>query len=99
MTKSPLRLIMPIMVVAAMGLQAQNITTPLFPYKDGEADATTLSGTNADLEVKSGSAPVVSWITYQTPNIDRATIASGILTLYVRTVTASGTLKIYGLTD
>jgi hypothetical protein len=99
MMKSPFRLIFPILMVGAMGLKAQNITTPLFPHKDGEADAASMWGANPDLEVNGGASPVVSWINYQTTGIDRATISGGILTLYVRSVITPGTLKVFSLSD
>lgn len=77
---------------------AQTLTTPLFPHKDGEADAALISGSNKDLEVSGGSKKVVSWIAYQTEGRDLAGISKAVLTLYVHSLAVPGTLNVHSLT-
>ncbi len=78
---------------------SQNIGTPLFPHKDGEADVSSMSGTNKDLEVKGGANKVVSWITYQTAGLDLANITKATLTVYVNGLTTPGSVSLYALTS
>ena len=58
--KTPLLLL----ALAAASGRALEISTPLFPHKDGEADATGSQGSREDLEVDGGSSRVVAWIAY-----------------------------------
>jgi N-acetylneuraminic acid mutarotase len=73
----------------------QEIVTHLFPHRDGEADANVGGNMSPYLDVgRSGS---VAWITYQTGGADLSLTTGSTLTLYLDSLTASGTLKIYPL--
>jgi len=78
---------------------AQNIATPVFILKDGDASAAGYSGTENDLFVDGGSQQSVVWITFQTQGIDISNIASAKLLLYVKGLTSPGTLQVQRLTS
>src|SRR3954468_9755178 len=74
-----------------------SVTTPLFPFKDGEADVHSFSGVNKDLEVDGGTNQVISWMTYQLQGVDLANVDKAVLTLYAKTVATPGTLMVGAL--
>jgi hypothetical protein len=78
---------------------AQSVSTPLFPHKDGEADISSMSGSQKDLEVSGGAKKVVSWITYFTGDADLANCKKALLTLYVNSLAIPGSFSVYGLTS
>jgi Collagen triple helix repeat (20 copies). len=70
----------------------QNIATPVFVLKDGDATAAGYSGTDKSLYVDGGAQQSVGWITFQTQGIDVSKIASAKLVLFVNVLTSPGTL-------
>lgn len=77
---------------------AQSVLTPVLVHKDGEASATGHTGSERDLLVDGGSGRVVSWITFQTQNVDFTHVTKATLALYIRSVESPGTLEVYALT-
>jgi uncharacterized protein (TIGR02145 family) len=77
----------------ASAVIAQNIATPVFVLKDGDATAAGYSGTDKSIMVNGGSQQSVGWITFQTQGIDVSKIASAKLVLYVNAMTSPGTLQ------
>jgi uncharacterized protein (TIGR02145 family) len=82
----------------AAAVTAQNITTPLFVFKDGDATAAIYSGTDKVMYVDGGAQQSVGWITFQTQGIDVSKIASAKLVLFVNALTSPGTLQVRLLT-
>lgn len=82
----------------AVAAWAQNIATPMFVHKDGEASAGGFSGSEKDIVVDGGALQVVGWATFQTDGIDRTNVVAATLQLYVKSVTTPGTLQVRGLT-
>ena len=72
---------------------AQNISTPVFVLKDGDATAAGYSGTDKSIYVDGGTQQSVGWITFQTQGIDVSKVASAKLVLYVNALTGPGTLQ------
>ena len=72
---------------------AQNISTPVFVLKDGDATAAGYSGTDKSIYVDGGVQQSVGWITFQTQGIDVSKIASAKLVLFVNALTSPGTLQ------
>ena len=70
----------------------QNIATPVFVLKDGDASAAAYSGTDKSIYVDGGAVQSVGWITFQIQGIDVSKIASAKLVLYVNALTSPGTL-------
>lgn len=94
------KIILALIPALCLGLAtAQSVTTPLFPHKDGEADVSTMSGSQKDLEVVGGAKKVVSWITYVTGESDLANCKKAVLNLYVNSLAVPGTLGVYALTS
>jgi uncharacterized protein (TIGR02145 family) len=91
--------LLPILGLFAATAFAQNIATPVFVHKDGDATATTYSGTGKAMYVDGGSQQSVGWITFQTEGVDVSKIASATLALYVNTLTSPGTLQVRLLTS
>ena len=77
---------------------AQNISTPMFVLKDGDATASGYSGTDKEIYVDGGAQQSVGWIVFQTQGIDVSKIASAKLVLYMNTLTSPGTLQVRLLT-
>jgi hypothetical protein len=77
---------------------AQNIATPVFVLKDGDATAVAYSGTDKSIIVNGGAQQSVGWITFQTQGIDVSKIASAKLVLFVNALTSPGTLQAQLLT-
>ena len=77
---------------------AQNIATPVFVLKDGDASAAGYTGTDKSLYVDGNAQQSVGWITFQTQGIDVSKIASAKLVLYVNAVSSLGTLQVLLLT-
>jgi uncharacterized protein (TIGR02145 family) len=77
---------------------AQNIVTPVFVLKDGDASVAGYTGSDKDIIVDGGSQQSVGWITFQTLGIDFSKVASAKLTLYIKSITAPGTLQVRLLT-
>jgi hypothetical protein len=75
----------------------QNIVTPVFVYKDGEASATGYSGSEKDILIDGNANPIVGWIKFQTSGIDFSQAVSVKLSLFVKSVRSPGTLNIYPL--
>ena len=73
---------------------AQNIVTPVFVLKDGDATITAYSGTDKVIYVDGGAQQSIGWITFQMQGIDVSKIASAKLVLYVKALTNPGTLRI-----
>ena len=79
-------------VLSILGLFAtaafgQNIATPVFVLKDGDATAAGYTGTDKSLCVDGNAQQSVGWITFQTQGIDVSKIASAKLVLYVNALT------------
>ena len=72
---------------------AQNIATPVFVLKDGDATAAGYSGTDKSLYVDGSANQSVGWITFQTQGVDVSKIASAKLVLFVNSLTSPGTLQ------
>jgi len=90
-------------VLSILGLFAtaafgQNIATPVFVLKDGDATAAGYTGTDKSLCVDGNAQQSVGWITFQTQGIDVSKIASAKLVLYVNALTSPGTLQVQLLT-
>jgi Kelch motif protein/kelch motif-containing protein len=88
------------LLAAAIGLafsplKAADLATHLFPHKDGEADPN--SGGNRDSVLRVGNGGSVGWITYQTGGTSLAATTGSSLTLYLDTIYAAGTLKVFAL--
>jgi hypothetical protein len=77
---------------------AQNIATPVFVLKDGDATAAGYTGADKSLYVDGNVQQSVGWITFQTQGIDVSKIASAKLVLYVNALTSPGTLQALLLT-
>jgi len=77
---------------------AQNIATPMFVLKDGDATAVGYSGTDKEIYVDGSAQQSVGWITFQTLGVDVTKIASAKLVLYVNALTNPGTLQVRLLT-
>ena len=60
---------------------AQNIATPMFVLKDGDASAVGYSGTDKEIYVDGSAQQSVGWITFQTLGVDVTKIASAKLVL------------------
>jgi type VI secretion system secreted protein VgrG len=71
----------------------QDIATPVFVLKDGDATAAGFSGTDKEIHIDGGAQQSVGWITFQTQGIDVSKIASARLLLYVKSLNAPGTLQ------
>jgi uncharacterized protein (TIGR02145 family) len=84
--------------VFAATVFSQNISTPVFVLKDGDATAVAYTGTDKLLYVDGGAQQSVGWITFQTLGIDVTKIASAKLVLYVNSLTSPGTLQVRLLT-
>ena len=82
-----------------MATFAQNIATPMFVLKDGDASAAAYSGTDKMIYIDGGAQQSVGWITFQTQGIDVTKIASAKLVLYVTALTGPGTLQVRRLTS
>lgn len=78
---------------------AQNISTPVFVLKDGDAAATGYTGTDKSIYVDGGAQISEGWITFQMQGIDVTKIASAKLVLYVNALTNPGTLQVQLLTS
>jgi Alpha-tubulin suppressor and related RCC1 domain-containing proteins len=72
----------------------QNIATPVFVFKDGDATAVGYSGTDKEIYVNGSGQQSVCWITFQTQGIDISKISSAKLELYVKVLTSPGTLQV-----
>jgi hypothetical protein len=77
---------------------AQNIATPVFVLKDGDATAAVYSGSDKVIYVNGGAQQSIGWIVFQTLGIDVSKIASAKLVLYVNALTNPGTLQVRFLT-
>jgi hypothetical protein len=77
---------------------AQNIATPMFVLKDGDATAAGYSGTDKEIYIDGSAQQSVGWITFQTLGVDVTKIASAKLVLYVNALTNPGTLQVRLLT-
>jgi len=77
---------------------AQNIATPVFVLKDGDASAAAYSGTDKSIYVDGSAMQTAGWITFQMQGIDVSKIASAKLVLYVNSLTSPGTLEAHLLT-
>ena len=66
----------------------------LFPHKDGEIANT---GNNQDPLLEVGNSGSKAWILYQTGGTDLSSTTGANLTLYLDSVHASGTLKVFAL--
>jgi uncharacterized protein (TIGR02145 family) len=77
---------------------AQSIVTPVFVLKDGDASVAGYTGSDKGIVIDGSSQQSVGWITFQTQGIDFSKIASVKLTLYIKSITAPGTLQVRLLT-
>ena len=59
------------LIVMASALFAQTISTPVFPFKDGDASALGNTGTHPEIFVSGAGQTAVGWIVFQTNNLDR----------------------------
>jgi hypothetical protein len=91
-------IILSILGLFASAAFAQNIATPVFVLKDGDASAAGYTGTDKSLYVDGNAQQSVGWITFQTQGIDVSKIASAKLVLYVNALTSPGTLQAQLLT-
>ena len=87
------------LIVMASALFAQTISTPVFPFKDGDASALGNTGTDPEIFVSGAGQTAVGWIVFQTNNLDRTGVTKALLTLYIKSISSPGTLKAYALTD
>jgi uncharacterized protein (TIGR02145 family) len=78
---------------------SQNISTPVFVLKDGDASVSGYTGSDKEIVVDGSSQQNVGWITFQTQGIDFSKIGSAKLSLYVKSVKTPGTLQIRLLTS
>jgi uncharacterized protein (TIGR02145 family) len=85
-------------LLLAATVYGQSIVTPVFVHKDGEASASGYTGSEKDIFVDGGLQQVVGWVTFQAEGVDVSKVATAKLTLYVKTLTAPGTLGVYALT-
>ena len=85
------------LVLSVSPLMAADLTTHLFPHKDGEVSPN--SGGNRDSILMIGQSGSVGWITYQTGGADLSLTSGSALTLFVDSVYSSGTLKVFALTQ
>jgi Collagen triple helix repeat (20 copies) len=76
---------------------AQSLVTPVFVYKDGDAGLSGYSGSSKDIVVDGSANQITGWITFQTQGVDMTKITKAVLGLYVRALSAPGTLKAYAL--
>jgi alpha-tubulin suppressor-like RCC1 family protein len=77
---------------------SQNISTPVFVLKDGDASLTTYSGIDKTIYVDGSAQQSVGWITFQTLGVDVTKISSAMLVLYVNSLNSPGTLQVRILT-
>jgi hypothetical protein len=91
----PLLLILGLFATATF---AQNIATPVFVLKDGDASASAYSGTDKTIYVDGSANQSLGWIMFQMTGIDVTKIASAKLVLYVNSLTGPGTLEAHLLT-
>lgn len=78
---------------------AQNITTPVFVLKDGDATAFNHSGAANDIQVGGNGQQSMGWITFQMQGIDVSKIGAAKLVLFVKTLTNPGKLQVRCLTS
>ena len=83
-----------IILMLAGTSMGQNIVSPVFVHKDGDASATAKSGSDKDLYIDGGARQNVGWITFQMQGIDVSKVAQAQLVLYIRSVGCSGTLQV-----
>ena len=86
-------------VFMASALLAQTISTPVFTLKDGDASSFGNAGLDQEIFVSGAGQQAVGWIVFQTSNIDRTGATKALLTLYVKSISSPGTLKVYALKD
>jgi hypothetical protein len=87
------------LLIMATALFAQTISTPVFTFKDGDASALGNTGADPEIFVSGAGQQAVGWITFQTNSIDRSGVTKALLTLYVKSISSPGTLKVYALSD
>jgi uncharacterized protein (TIGR02145 family) len=78
---------------------AQNISTPVFVLKDGDASASAYTGTDKSIYVDGGLQQNVGWITFRLDSIDLSKISSAKLELHINSVKTPGSLQIKLLAD
>ncbi|MBD3239672.1 MAG: hypothetical protein GF331_03735, partial [Chitinivibrionales bacterium] len=76
---------------------SQTVTTPLMPYKDGEASPTGYSGSMKDIEINGAAVTTTGWIVFDATGRDLARTSSAQLELHVKRVEAPGTLRVHAL--
>ena len=86
-------------VFMASALLAQTISTLVFTLKDGDASSFGNAGLDQEIFVSGAGQQAVGWIVFQTSNIDRTGATKALLTLYVKSISSPGTLKVYALKD
>jgi N-acetylneuraminic acid mutarotase len=79
--------------------QGAEITPHLFPHMDGEADDNQGLNLGPVIALGGNSGARVGWITYQTGGADLAATVGSSLTVYIDSVHAAGTLKVFALTS
>ncbi len=62
------------------------MVTPVFTHKDGEASPFGYSGSAKEITVDDNDAKVVAWITFQTGDIDFASVKKSTLLLHVKSI-------------
>jgi len=91
-------IILSMLGVCATAVLSQNIATPVFVLKDGDASAASYTGTDKSIYVDGGALQTVGWVTFQTQGVDVSKIASAKLVLYVNALSSPGTLQALLLT-